>query len=156
MDALAARRIDIGTSGEREVQRTFIQLLSEIDGFKPLDDVKIVGCTNRKDILDPAVIRPGRLDRLIEIPNPDMEGIREIFKIHTKNMHLDKRLDIDRVCRLMDGFSGAEIRASCTESGYFAIRSNRYKVNEKDFKQAIEKVKQEEKLEGDDFMRMFG
>ncbi|HII71348.1 TPA: AAA family ATPase, partial [Candidatus Woesearchaeota archaeon] len=73
LDALASKRIDIGTSGEREVQRTFMQLLAEIDGFKPLGDVKIVGCTNRKDILDPAVVRPGRLDRLIEIPNPNHE-----------------------------------------------------------------------------------
>jgi proteasome regulatory subunit len=156
LDALAARRVDIGTSGEREVQRTFMQLLAEIDGFKPLGNVKIVGCTNRKDILDPAVLRPGRLDRLIQIPHPDEKGIKEIFKIHTKSMHLAKNVNVDRVCRLMKGFSGAEIKASCTEAGYFAIRTNRYKVNEKDFKQAVEKVKQEEKLEGEDFMRMFG
>ena len=156
LDALAAKRVDIGTSGEREVQRTFMQLLAEIDGFKPLGNVKIIGCTNRKDILDPAVVRPGRLDRLIQIPNPDEEGIREIFKIHTKSMQLAKNLNVDRVCRLMKGFSGAEIKAACTEAGYFAIRSNRYKVNEKDFKQAVEKVRQEEKLEGEDFMRMFG
>jgi proteasome regulatory subunit len=133
-----------------------MQLLAEIDGFKPLDNVKIIGCTNRKDIMDPAVVRPGRLDRLIEIPTPDEEGVKEIFKIHTKNMQLDKRTDVARVCKMMVGFSGAEIKASCTEAGYFAIRTNRYKVNEKDFKQGIEKVKQEEKLEGDDFMRMFG
>ncbi|MBW2997262.1 proteasome-activating nucleotidase [Candidatus Woesearchaeota archaeon] len=156
LDALAAKRVDIGTSGEREVQRTFMQLLAEIDGFKPLGNVKIVGCTNRKDILDPAVVRPGRLDRLIQIPHPDEKGIKEIFKIHTKSMQLAKNVNVDRVCKLMKGFSGAEIKASCTEAGYFAIRTNRYKVNEKDFKQAVEKVKQEEKLEGEDFMRMFG
>jgi proteasome regulatory subunit len=156
IDALASRRIDIGTSGEREVQRTFMQLLAEIDGFKPLDNVKLIGCTNRKDILDPAVLRPGRLDRLIQIPNPDEEGIKEIFKIHTKDMQLDKRFKPEAIYRFMNGFSGAEIRAACTEAGYFAIRSNRYKVNEKDFRQAIEKVQQEEKLEGEDFMRMFG
>ncbi|MBW2965021.1 AAA family ATPase [Candidatus Woesearchaeota archaeon] len=156
MDALASKRIDIGTSGEREVQRTFMQLLAEIDGFKPLSDVKIIGCTNRKDIMDPAVIRPGRLDRLIHIPNPDNEGIRQIFKIHTANMQLDKKMKTDNVLKLMEGFSGAEIKAACTEAGYFAIRSSRFKVTEKDFKQAIEKVKQEEKIEGEDFMKMFG
>ncbi len=156
LDALAAKRIDIGTSGEREVQRTFMQLLAEIDGFKPLGNVKIVGCTNRKDILDPAVVRPGRLDRLIQIPNPDKDGIKEIFKIHTNNMTLDKKINIDRVCAMMEGFSGAEIKASCTEAGYFAIRTNRFKVFEKDFKQAVEKVKRDEKLEGKDFMGMFG
>lgn len=156
MDALASKRIDIGTSGEREVQRTFMQLLAEIDGFKALGDIKIVGCTNRKDILDPAVVRPGRLDRLIEIGNPEFEGIVQIFKIHTKNMTLDKRINKERVCRLMEGFSGAEIKAACTEAGYAAIRKNRHKVIEKDFKEGIEKVKREEKLEGEDYMRMFG
>jgi proteasome regulatory subunit len=156
LDALAAKRIDIGTSGEREVQRTFMQLLAEIDGFKPLGNVKIIGCTNRKDILDPAVLRPGRLDRLINIPAPDDEGIKEIFNIHTRKMQFDKRLNKERVCRMMKEFSGAEIKAACTEAGYFAIRNNRYKVVEKDFKLAVEKVRQEEEFEGKDFMRMFG
>jgi len=156
VDALASKRIDIGTSGEREVQRTFMQLLAEIDGFKPLGDVKIIGCTNRKDILDPAVVRPGRLDRLIEIPTPDLEGRKEIFKIHTKTMKLDKKVNVERVCKMMEGFSGAEIKAACTEAGYFAIRANRYKIIEKDLKQGIDKVRQEESLEGEDYMHMFG
>jgi proteasome regulatory subunit len=133
-----------------------MQLLAEIDGFKPLGNVKIVGCTNRKDILDPAVLRPGRLDRLIEIPHPDDAGIKEIFKIHTKNMQHAKGVNTEKVCKMLRGFSGAEIKAVCTEAGYFAIRKNRYKVNEKDFQQAVKKVQQEEKLEGEDFMRMFG
>lgn len=156
IDALAARRIDIGTSGEREVQRTFMQLLAEIDGFKPLGNVKIIGCTNRKDILDPAVLRPGRLDRLIQIPNPDERGIKEIFKIHTKTMQFEKKINIDKVCKLLIGFSGAEIKAVCTEAGYFAIRKNKFKVSEKDFIQAVDKVRRAENEEGGDFMRMFG
>ncbi|MFH1668911.1 MAG: AAA family ATPase [Candidatus Woesearchaeota archaeon] len=156
LDALAAKRVDIGTSGEREVQRTFMQLLAEIEGFKPLDNVKIIGCTNRKDILDPAVLRPGRLDRLIHIDNPNAEGVKEIFKIHTKDMTFDKKINVDRVCKQLEGFSGAEIRAVCTEAGYFAIRKNRYKVFEKDFKEAVVKVKRDEQLEGDDYLRMFG
>src|SRR3990167_8055022 len=84
LDAIAATRVDVGTSGEREVQRTFMQLLAEIDGFKPLDNVKIIGCTNRKEILDTAIVRPGRLDRRIYVPIPDADARREIFKIHTK------------------------------------------------------------------------
>ena len=156
IDALAAKRIDIGTSGEREVQRTFMQLLSEIDGFKPLGNVKIVGCTNRKDILDPAILRPGRFDRLIHIPNPNQEGILEIFKIHTKNMQLDKKIKIEKLLRAMEGFSGAEIKAACTEAGYFAIRANRFKVNEKDLIGAIAKVKRAENAEGNAFLGMFG
>ena len=155
LDALAAKRLDIGTSGEREVQRTFMQLLAEIDGFAPLGDVKIIGCTNRRDILDPAVLRAGRLDRLIMVPLPNKDGIREIFKIHTKRMSLEK-VNFDKLYDMMDNFSGAEIRAVCTEAGYFAIREDRTRVGESDFIKAIEKVKEEENLEGEDFMNIFG
>lgn len=155
IDALAANRVEIGTSGEREVQRTFMQLLAEIDGFKNLGDVKIIGCTNRIDILDPAVIRPGRLDRLIKVSLPDEEGIIEILKIHTKNMTL-QGVELNKLSKKLKEFSGAEIKAVCTEAGYFAIREDRIKVNLKDFDQAIEKVQQEEKMEGKDYIRMFG
>ncbi|MFC1728490.1 AAA family ATPase [Nanoarchaeota archaeon] len=156
IDALAAKRIEIGTSGEREVQRTFMQFLAEIDGFKNLGNVKIIGCTNRKDILDPAVTRPGRLDRLIYVPNPDKDGMKEIFKIHTKDMTLDKKIRMKKVFDNMEGFSGAEIHAVCTEAGYFAIRKNKTKIIEKDLLDAVEKVKREEELEGSDYMNMFG
>ena len=156
LDALAAKRVEIGTSGEREVNRTFMQLLAEIDGFEPLDNVKIIGATNRKDILDPAIIRPGRLDRLIQIPLPNQEAIGDIFRIHCKNMSLDKDVKHEQLAKLMDGFSGAEIKAVCTEAGYFAIRKNKTKVTSKDLKGAIEKVKRIEKEESDDYMGMFG
>jgi proteasome regulatory subunit len=156
IDALAAKRIEVGTSGEREVQRTFMQFLAEIDGFKPLDNVKVIGATNRKDILDPAVIRPGRLDRLIYVPIPDEEGRKQIFKIHTSEMTLDKKINIPMIIKKMEGFSGAEIKAVCTEAGYFAIRENRTKILKEDLLSAIEKVKKEEALEGKDYMSMFG
>ncbi|HLC98753.1 MAG TPA: proteasome-activating nucleotidase [Candidatus Nanoarchaeia archaeon] len=156
MDAIAATRIEIGTSGEREVQRTFMQLLAEIDGFKHLGNVKVVGCTNRKDILDPAITRPGRLDRLIFVPLPDKEGIAQIFKIHTGQMKLDKRINISKIYKDLEGLSGAEIKAVCTEAGYFAIRNNRTKILQKDIKEAITKVKEREDREGDDFLSMFG
>jgi proteasome regulatory subunit len=155
LDSLAAKRMEIGTSGEREVNRTFMQLLAEIDGFEPLDNVKVIGATNRKDILDPAVLRPGRLDRLIHIPIPNKDSRLDIFKIHSKDMNLDK-VNIKKLVEMMDGFSGAEIRATCTEAGYFAIRENRFRILSKDFFKAIEKVKQEEKLEGEDYIHMFG
>jgi proteasome regulatory subunit len=155
LDALAATRVDIGTSGEREVQRTFMQFLSEIDGFKPLANVKIIGCTNRIDILDPAVIRPGRLDRLIEVPLPNDQGLGEIFKIHIRNMSLDKNIKTEALLKKMKGFSGAEIKAVCTEAGYFAIRNNRTKVTHHDFLCAIDKIKKEE-VGGDEFTKMFG
>ncbi len=155
LDALAAKRVDIGTSGEREVQRTFMQLLAEIDGFAPLGDVKIIGCTNRKDILDPAVLRPGRLDRLLYVPLPNKEGIRQIFKIHTKNMNMEK-INIEKLLVHMEGFSGAEIRAVCTEAGYFAIRNSRIIVKELDFLKAIKKVKEDEAQNKEEYINIFG
>jgi len=140
IDALAAMRVDLGTSGEREVNRTFMQLLSELDGFKPLDNVKIIGATNRIDILDPAIIRPGRLDRLIEVGMPDEQGREEVFKVHTRRMSL-KNVNITEVVNLTEGFSGAEMKAICTEAGFFAIRDNREYVTQQDFAQAVEKLK---------------
>ena len=156
LDALASKRIEIGTSGEREVNRTFMQLLAEIDGFKPLDNVKIIGATNRKDILDPAIIRPGRLDRLIHIPLPQNDGRMKILKIHTKNMSLGADIDLSNISSLMEDLSGAEIKAVCTEAGYFAIRENRTKITRKYFLKGIDKVNREEQAEGQDNMRMFG
>ena len=155
IDSLCARRIEVGTSGEREVQRTFMQFLAEIDGFKRLDNVKVIGATNRKDILDPAILRPGRLDRLIHVPNPTGDGVEQIFKIHTRRMNLGKLVK-SKIFKELEGFSGAEIKAVCTEAGYFAIREERTQVNQVDFEKAIEKVKLAEEMEGDDYMHMFG
>jgi len=155
LDALAAKRIDLGTSGEREVQRTFMQLLSEIDGFKPLDNVKIVGCTNRLDILDPAIVRPGRLDRLIEIPVPKPEGIRQIFDIHTKKMNLGK-IDYDSLTKKLKGLTGAEIKSIITEAGYCAIRKNRSTVLEQDFLEAHNKASFRMGKEKQEYLNMFG
>ena len=152
IDALAAERLDVGTGGEREVERTLMQLLSEIDGFEHLDGVKVIGATNRADILDAALLRPGRFDRLIEVPLPSEEGIKEIFKVHTKNMTMDE-VDISEVVKKLDNLSGAEITAVCTEAGYSAIRDDRSKVNMADFLKAIKKIKEEEEK---DHLDMFG
>ncbi|MEW5896846.1 MAG: AAA family ATPase [Nanoarchaeota archaeon] len=153
IDALAAKRMENGTSGEREVNRTFMQLLAELDGFKHLDNVKVIGATNRIDILDNAIIRPGRLDRLIEVGLPDEKGRIEILKVHTAKMSLQK-IKLKEISHLMERFSGAEIRAVCTEAGYFAIRENRGYVNHNDFVQAIEKVKLENEDEAE--QKFFG
>ena len=143
IDALASKRIETGTSGEREVSRTFMQLLAEIDGFKHLDNVKIIGATNRADILDTAIIRPGRLDRLIEVGLPDQEGRLEILKVHTEPMNL-RRVNLKEVAAMTENFSGAELQAVCTEAGYCAIRENREHVTHNDFLQAIEKIRIED------------
>jgi len=157
LDALCSKRVEIGTSGEREVQRTFMQLLAEIDGFENLGNVKIIGCTNRKDILDPAVLRAGRLERHIHLSVPSKESRKEIFKIHVKKMNLNGGINNVDIISKMDGFTGAEIRAVCTEAGYCAIREGgRTFVTTKDFLYAIEKVRQKEEEEGHDYIKMFG
>lgn len=145
LDAIAARRVDLGTSGEREVQRTMMQLLAEMDGFDPLGNVKIIGATNRIDILDPAILRPGRFDRIIEVPLPDKKGRAEIFAVHIRKMSTDRDVDIDKLAELSDGFVGAEIKATCVEAGYFAIREGRDRVRMEDFLRAIEKIKDRKK-----------
>ncbi len=147
IDALAATRMDTGTSGEREVSRTFMQLLAEVDGFKHLDNVKVIGATNRIDILDPALLRPGRLDRLIEVGLPDEEERKEIFKVHATEMSL-RNVKMNELVREMEGFSGADIRAVCTEAGYCAIRNRRDYVTKKDFLEAIEKLQFEDEDNG--------
>jgi len=117
-----------------------MQLLAEIDGFKPLDNVKIIAATNRIDILDPAILRPGRFDRLIEVPLPDLMGRYEIFKVHTRRMKLSGDVDLMELARITDGASGAEIKAIVTEAGYNALRSGRKKVCMDDFIEAVKKI----------------
>ena len=140
IDAIGARRVDIGTSGDREVQRTMLQLLAELDGFDPLEGVKVVAATNRIDLLDPALLRPGRFDRLIEVPLPDKRGRVEILRIHTRSMKL-KDVDLEEVAALTEGFSGAELKAVVTEAGFFAIREGMNYVTQEHFIRAIDKVR---------------
>lgn len=140
LDAVAAKRLKSSTSGDREVQRTLMQLLAELDGFESRGDVGIIGATNRPDILDPALLRPGRFDRFIEVPLPNEEGRKQILNIHTKNMALDEEADIDLLATLTDGTSGADLKAICTEAGMFAIREKRDKVTVADFMDATEKI----------------
>ncbi len=144
VDAIAARRVENGTSGEREVQRTFMQLLGEIDGFEALSDVKIIAATNRIDILDEAITRPGRLERHIEVSQPDVEGREEILKIHVKSMKIEKDVDLSEIAKLSEGFSGAELKALTTEAGYLAIKENKNKISQKNLIAAIDIVKEEE------------
>jgi proteasome regulatory subunit len=140
IDAIAAKRLDIGTSGEREIHRTLTQLLAEIDGFDPLDKVKIIATTNRLDVIDPALLRPGRFDRIIYVPLPDKRGRKEIFRIYIRKMSLGEEIDLEKLSELTEGASGADIKAICTEAGYEAIRSGRDYVVMEDFLKAIEKI----------------
>ncbi len=153
LDAIGAKRTEALTGGDREVQRTLMQLLAEMDGFRPLEGVVVIGATNRIDILDPALLRPGRFDRHIEIPLPDEKGRYQIFKIHTKGMKL-KGVDLKQLAKMTEGASGADIKAIVTEAGMNAVRMRRKHVTMKDFALAIEKVfrKKEEKIDGHIYM----
>ncbi len=145
IDAIAAKRTESKTSGDAEVQRTMMQLLSEMDGFESRGEIRIMAATNRFDMLDPAILRPGRFDRLIEVPKPDAAGRRAIFEIHTRDMTVSGELDYDDLAARAEGASGAEIAAICTEAGMYAIRDARDEVTPEDLEQAIDKV-----LAGDD------
>ena len=140
LDSVGAKRLEVATSGDREVQRTLMQLLAELDGFNPLGDVKIIGATNRPDILDDALLRPGRFDRIIEIPIPSYEGRLSIFKIHTRKMSIAAEVDFDVLAQRTDGATGADLKAMCTEAGMFAIREDRDAVTMTDFELAVDKV----------------
>ncbi|MGV9102498.1 MAG: proteasome-activating nucleotidase [Promethearchaeia archaeon] len=140
LDAVGSHRLDIATSGDREVQRTLMQLLSELDGFEARGEVAVIGATNRPDILDRALLRPGRFDRIIDFPMPDSASRREIFKIHSRGMNLDSELSFDYLVSATNGQTGADIKAICTEAGMFAIREGRTLVKQSDFRNAISKV----------------
>merc|ERR1712127_215654 len=147
LDANGGRRFSEGTSADREIQRTLMELLNQMDGFDTLGKVKIIMATNRPDTLDPALLRPGRLDRKIEISLPNEQGRLDILKIHSS--HIAKRGDIDHeaVVKLSDGFNGADLRNVCTEAGMFAIRAERDYVIDEDFMKAVRKVVESKKLE---------
>ena len=140
LDAIGSQRLKIATSGDREVQRTLMQLLSELDGFDIRGDVKIIGATNRVDILDPALLRPGRFDRMIEFPIPDEISRESIFKIHSRNLNIEDGLNIKKLVNLTEGATGADIKAVCTEAGMYAIRRDAEIIRENDFLDAVIKV----------------
>jgi proteasome regulatory subunit len=142
LDAVGSHRLDIATSGDREVQRTLMQLLSELDGFETRGQVAVLGATNRPDILDPALLRPGRFDRIIDFPLPDEDSRNEIFKIHTRGMNIDDNIDFGRLLAATQDKTGADIKSICTEAGMFAIREKRVLITEEDFKMAITKVQE--------------
>jgi proteasome regulatory subunit len=148
IDAIGGRRADISISGEREVQRTLLQLLSELDGFSARGDVKIVGATNRIDLLDPALLRAGRFDRMLEIPAPDQEGREAVFKIHMGKMNVSKEVTLNGIVKATEGATGADIKAICTEAGMFAIREDRDTITKEDFLKAIDKLLKKEAPKG--------
>jgi proteasome regulatory subunit len=150
IDAIASKRTDSKTSGDAEVQRTMMQLLSEMDGFDERGEVRIIAATNRFDMLDPAILRPGRFDRLIEVPKPDTAGREIIFRIHTRKMNLADGIDFTELAGMIEDASGADIKAICTEAGMFAIRDDRTQVTLEDFLEAYEKLQETDETDADD------
>jgi len=147
IDAIGGSRFSEGTSADREIQRTLMELLNQMDGFEEQGQVKMVMATNRPDILDPALLRPGRLDRKIEIPEPNETQRLEILKIHSANITKRGDIDYESVVKLAEGLNGADMRNLCTEAGLFAIRSDRDYVLEEDFMKAARKILDNKKLE---------
>ncbi|KAJ6837093.1 26S proteasome regulatory subunit 4-like protein B [Iris pallida] len=140
IDAVGTKRYDAHSGGEREIQRTMLELLNQLDGFDSRGDVKVILATNKIESLDPALLRPGRIDRKIEFPLPDIKTRRRIFQIHTSRMTLADDVNLEEFVMTKDEFSGADIKAICTEAGLLALRERRMKVTHVDFKKAKEKV----------------
>lgn len=138
VDAFGCTRFDDGN--EHEVQRTMLELINQLDGFDARGNVKVLMATNRPDILDPALLRPGRLDRKVEFSLPDLQGRTQILKIHARTMSVEKDIRFELIARLCQNSTGAELRSVCTEAGMFAIRERRKVATENDFIKAVDKV----------------
>lgn len=147
IDAIGGKRSTESSSSDREVQRTLMELLNQLDGFKDLDNVKVIMATNRPDILDPALLRPGRLDRKIEIPLPNDQGRKEILKIHSIEMNSIDEIDYSSLVKLTVNFNGADLRNVATEAGMIALRDERDYVKQDDFVKAARKIAEAKKLE---------
>ncbi|EQB60576.1 26s proteasome regulatory subunit 8 [Vairimorpha apis BRL 01] len=140
IDSIGSTRSDSSSGGDSEVQRTMLELLNQLDGFESQQNIKVIMATNRIDILDPALLRAGRIDRKIEFPQPKGTARLEILKIHSKKMNLTKGIDLEVIANKLVGSSGAEVKAVCTEAGMFALRERRVHVNQEDFELAVSKV----------------
>merc|ERR1719222_1825960 len=141
IDSIGSARMESGSGGgDSEVQRTMLELLNQLDGFEATNQIKVIMATNRLDILDSALLRPGRIDRKIEFPNPNEDARLDILKIHSRRMNLTRGIDLRKIAAQMNDASGAETKAVCTEAGMFALRERRVHVTQDDFEMAVAKV----------------
>jgi proteasome regulatory subunit len=138
IDSIGSKRLDSTTSGDREVQRTLMQLLAEMDGFDSIKNVKIIAATNRPELLDAALLRSGRFDRIVTLSLPDKDARKSILQVHTKNTPLSRNIDLDFISHKTEGFSGAELKSVIVEAAMCAISDNRNKVNKSDIVKSIE------------------
>merc|ERR1712196_344031 len=144
VDSIGSQRVEGESGGDSEGQRTMLELLNQLDGFESSTGIKVIMATNRIDILDDALLRPGRIDRKIEFPNPNEEARLHILKIHSRKMNLMRGIDLRKIAKMMPGASGAECKGACTESGMFALRERRVHVTQEDFEMAVSKVMKKE------------
>ena len=140
IDSIGGVRTDDSEHGDTEVQRTMLEIINQLDGFEARGNIKVLMATNRPDVLDPALIRPGRIDRKIEYELPDLEGRVQIFRIQGRTMSIEKDVRYELLARLTSNCTGADIRSVCIEAGMFAIRARRKTISEKDLLDSIEKV----------------
>lgn len=140
IDSIGASRVEGSAGGDSEVQRTMLELLNQLDGFEPTQNIKVIMATNRIDILDSALLRPGRIDRKIEFPAPSEDARVDILKIHSRKMNLTRGINLRKIAEKMPGASGAEVKGVCTEAGMYALRERRVHVTQEDFEMAVSKV----------------
>ncbi|KAH7727602.1 26S protease regulatory subunit 6A-like [Aphelenchoides avenae] len=140
LDAVGGKRFDSDKAGDREAQRTMLELLNQLDGFQPNDDIKVIAATNRVDVLDPALMRSGRLDRKIELPHPNEEARARIMQIHSRKMNVHKDVNFQELARSTDDFNGAQCKAVCVEAGMVALRRDSHEVTHEDFMDGILEV----------------
>lgn len=140
IDSIGSSRVEGSSGGDSEVQRTMLELLNQLDGFEPTKNIKVIMATNRLDILDPALLRPGRIDRKIEFPPPTVEARADILRIHSRKMNLTRGINLTKIAEKMNGCSGAELKGVCTEAGMYALRERRVHVTQEDFDLATAKV----------------
>lgn len=145
IDSIGSSRLEGGSGGgDSEVQRTMLELLNQLDGFEAHQNIKVVMATNRIDILDSALLRPGRIDRKIEFPPPNEEARLDILKIHSRKMNLTRGINLRKIAEQMPGASGAEVKGTCTEAGMYALRERRVHVTQEDFEMAVAKIMQKD------------
>jgi len=147
IDAIGTKRFDSDTNGDREVQRTMLELLNQLDGFSSDDRVKIIAATNRADILDPALLRSGRLDRKIEFPHPNEDARAQILEIHARKMNINGQVNFEELSRTTDDFNAAQLKAVCVEAGMLALRRDGTEVSHEDFVEGIIAVQAKKKAD---------
>merc|ERR1712064_99800 len=155
IDSIGSTRMESGGGGDSEVQRTMLELLNQLDGFEPQQNIKVIMATNRIDILDSALLRPGRIDRKIEFPPPNEEARLDILKIHSRKMNLTRGINLRKIAETMPGSSGAEVKGVCTEAGMYALRERRVHVTQEDFEMAVVKIMQKDSEKNMSIKKLF-